>query len=262
MRVIRLAVTALGLFILIMGSAMAAEPVDLLLVLASDVSTSINDAKFKLQRDGYVAALTDPRLIEVIGSGPHKRIAICFIEWSGTEDQKVVIGWTLLENTQGATEFVRKLEKAPRSFSFFTSISAAIDFAAKQFEHAPFYSERRIIDISGDGTNNRGREVIAARDDALAQGVTINGLVILSEQPLEWDPSHTHPPGGLEYYYRKNVVGGPNSFVKVAEKFDVFGQALLNKLITEIAGEDRSKERRFAESPTQSTELDSYPVRR
>ena len=161
------------------------------------------------------------------------------MEWSGSEEQNVVIDWTLIESTQDARDFVNRLADAPRSFSNFTSISAAIDFAMTQLERAPFFSARRTIDVSGDGTNNRGRDVHEARDDAVGKGVIINGLVILSEQPLEWDLSHTHPPGGLEYYYRENVIGGPNSFVKVAENFDVFGQAILNKMITEIADADR-----------------------
>jgi hypothetical protein len=249
MRAVRFAVAVLAAVFVGAGSAVAAEPVDLLLVLASDVSQSITDAKFKLQRDGYIAAITDPRVIEVIRSGPQKRIGICFVEWSGSEEQKVVIDWTLIESTQDAKDFVDKLDKAPRSFSNFTSISAGIDFAMAQLERAPFSSERRTIDVSGDGTNNRGRDVVAAREDAVAQGVTINGLVILSEQPLEWDPSHTHPPGGLEDYYRENVIGGPDSFAKVAESFNVFGQAILNKLVTEIADAGQPVVRRFASLP-------------
>lgn len=248
MRAVRLLVTAFAAMIVVLGSAIAAEQVDLLLVLASDVSASISDTKFKLQRGGYIAAITDPRVIEVIRSGPQKRIAVCFVEWSGSEEQKVVIDWTLIESTHDAQGFADKLDKAPRSFSNFTSISAAIDFAMGQLERAPFSSERRTIDISGDGTNNRGRDVIAARDDALAQGVTINGLVILTERPLEWDPGHTHPLGGLEDYYRENVVGGPTSFMKAAENFNVFGQAMLNKLIAEIADARHPTARRFADS--------------
>jgi Protein of unknown function (DUF1194) len=245
MRAFRL-LTALAAVIVVAGSAIAAEPVDLLLVLASDVSLSINDTKFKLQRDGYIAAMADPRVIEVIRSGSHKRIGICFVEWSGSEEQKVVIDWTLIESTQDAKDFVDKLNRAPRSFSNFTSISGGIDFAMTQLDRAPFYSERRTIDVSGDGTNNRGRDVVAARDDAVAKGVTINGLVILSDLPLEWDPSHTHPPGGLEDYYRQNVVGGQNSFMIVAESFTVFDQAILNKMITEIADAGRPVVKRFA----------------
>src|SRR5262245_37775032 len=217
------------------GAASAAEPVDLLLVLASDVSRSVDAAKFKLQRDGYVAAISNPRVIDTIRSGPHGRIAICFVEWSGVGAQKVVIDWTLIDGAKTAQEFTSQLDEAQRSFADRTSISGGIDFAMTQFERAPFQSTRRTIDVSGDGTNNSGRDVTAARDDAVAQGVTVNGLVILSEQPLSWNADHTNPPGGLEAYYRNNVIGGPNSFVMVAENFNSFGQAILNKLIAEVA---------------------------
>jgi hypothetical protein len=116
-----------------------------------------------------------------------------------------------------------------------TSLGAAIDFSMQQLARAPFSTQRRVIDISGDGTNTHGREPRYARDAAVEQGVTINGLVILSETPLPWNPAHTHPPGGLENYYRENVMGGPGAFVLVAENFATFGQAILNKLIKEIA---------------------------
>jgi hypothetical protein len=230
-----LAVLATVMFI---GPAIAAEQVDLLLVLASDVSRSVDAAKFKLQRDGYVAAISNPRVIEAIKSGPHGRIAICFIEWSGVGAQKVVIDWTVIDGTKAAQDFASQLDEAQRSFADRTSISGGIDFAMAQLEHAPFEAARRTIDVSGDGTNNSGRDVTAARDEALAQGVTINGLVILSEQPLSWNADHTNPPGGLEAYYRNNVTGGPNSFVLVAENFNTFGQAILNKLVAEVAAAD------------------------
>ena len=230
-----LAVLATVMFI---GPAIAAEQVDLLLVLASDVSRSVDAAKFKLQRDGYVAAISNPRVIEAIKSGPHGRIAICFIEWSGVGAQKVVIDWTMIDGTKAAQDFASQLDEAQRSFADRTSISGGIDFAMAQLEHAPFQAARRTIDVSGDGTNNSGRDVTAARDEALAQGVTINGLVILTEQPLSWNADHTNPPGGLEAYYRNNVTGGPNSFVLVAENFNTFGQAILNKLVAEVAAAD------------------------
>src|SRR6202043_650022 len=130
-----------------------------------------------------------------------------------------------------ARQFGDRILEAPRSFTDRTSISAAIDFAMAQLERAPFEAARRTIDVSGDGTNNSGRDVTAARDEALAKGVTINGLVILSDAPLAWNPEHTNPPGGLAEYYKRNVVGGPGSFVMVAQNFESFGQAIINKLI-------------------------------
>lgn len=216
-------------------AARAAEAVDLLLVLAADVSRSIDTAKFQLQRDGYAAAITDRRVLNVIRSGPNHQIAICFVEWSGVGAQKLVIDWTIVRDDASAREFSVQIAEAPRSFSDRTSISGGIEFAMVQFARAPYDAKRRTIDVSGDGTNNSGREVSAARDDALADGVTINGLVILSDRPLAWNADHTNPPGGLEKYYRDNVVGGPGAFVMAAENFESFGQAIINKMIAEIA---------------------------
>lgn len=241
MRRVRFLLTVLAAIVFV-GPAIAAEQVDLLLVLASDVSRSVDAAKFKLQRDGYVAAISNPRVIEAIKSGPHGRIAICFIEWSGVGAQKVVIDWMMIDGAKAAQDFAGQLDEAQRSFADRTSISGGIDFAMTQLEHAPFQATRRTIDVSGDGTNNSGRDVTAARDEALAQGVTINGLVILSEQPLSWNADHTNPPGGLDAYYRNNVTGGPNSFVMVAENFNTFGQAILNKLVAEVAAADRAEQ--------------------
>ncbi|HZP79108.1 MAG TPA: DUF1194 domain-containing protein [Pseudolabrys sp.] len=214
---------------------LAADAVDLLLVLASDVSRSVDHPKFQLQREGYAAAIADPRVIAAIRSGPHARIAVCFVEWSGLGSQKVVVDWTVIDGPQAAQRFGDSLLELPRSFADRTSISSGIEFAMSQLERTPFEAARRTIDVSGDGTNNAGRDVKLARDEALAKGVTINGLVILSEHPLPWNPEHTNPPGGLANYYRDNVTGGPGSFVMVAEDFKSFGRAILNKLIAEIA---------------------------
>ena len=222
-------------------NARAADQVDLLLVLASDVSRSVDEPKFQLQRSGYANALTNPRVLEAIRSGPNGKIGVIFVEWSGVLSQKVVIDWTIIGDEASARLFGDRIMEAPRSFADRTSISAGIDFAMSQLDHAPFESRRRTIDVSGDGTNNAGRDVTAARDEALAKGVTINGLVILTDTPSAWNPEHTNPPGGLQTYYRNNVVGGPGAFVMVAENFRSFGNALINKLIAEIAmtGEPR-----------------------
>ena len=213
----------------------AAEPVDLLLVLAADVSRSVDAEKFQLQREGYAAAVADRRVLDAIRSGRNGRIAVLFLEWSGLGNQKVVIDWTLIDAPKTAQAFGDRLLESPRSFADRTSISGGIDFAVAQFAHAPFTCERRTIDVSGDGTNNAGRDIALARDEALALGLTINGLVILSERPLPWNPEHTNPPGGLANYYRENVVGGPGAFVLEAKDFNSFGQAIIKKLIAEIA---------------------------
>jgi hypothetical protein len=229
-------ILAVALFAIIhVPLARAAEQVDLLLVLAADVSRSVDHAKFQLQREGYAAAFSDPRVLEAIASGRRARIAVCFVEWSGSTAQKVVIDWTLIKDVESGRQFGDKLVELPRSFAELTSISGGIDFAIAQFERAPYEAVRRAIDVSGDGTNNSGRNVRLARDEAVAKDVTINGLVILSERPLAWNPEHTHPPGGLQNYYRDNVIGGPGAFVLAAENFQSFGKAIITKLIAEIA---------------------------
>jgi Protein of unknown function (DUF1194) len=213
----------------------AAQPVDLLLVLAADVSRSVDGPKFQLQREGYAQALSDPRVQQAIKSGRNGRIAVCLVEWSGLASQKVVVDWTLIDGPQAAQQFGDRLLETPRSFADRTSISAGIDFALAQFARTPFDARRRTIDVSGDGTNNSGRDVRQARDEAVSGGVTINGLVILSEHPLPWNPEHTNPPGGLAKYYRDNVIGGPGAFVMEAKNFDSFGQAIIAKMIAEVA---------------------------
>ena len=215
--------------------AQAAEQVDLLLVLAADVSRSVDQPKFQLQRQGYAAAIADKRVLEAITAGRHRRIAVCFVEWSGVSAQRLVIDWTLIDGADAAQKFGDQLLELPRSFAERTSISGGIDFAMGVLARSPYQAARRTIDISGDGTNNSGRDVTFARDEALAAGVTINGLVILSERPLAWNPEHTNPPGGLPNYFRNNVIGGPGAFVIVAEDFNTFGQAIVKKLIAEIA---------------------------
>ena len=217
------------------AAAAAAEQVDLLLVLAADVSRSVDNAKFKLQREGYAAAISDRRVLDAIRSGRNGRVALTFVEWSGAGSQRVLIDWTTIGDAETARSFGDRLLEAPRSFADRTSISGAIEFAMGQLARAPYESARRTIDVSGDGTNNAGRDVTLARDEAVAQGVTINGLVILSETPLAWNPDHTNPPGGLQNYYRNNVIGGPGAFVLVAENFNSFGQAIVKKMIAEVA---------------------------
>lgn len=217
--------------------AKAAEPVDLLLVLAADVSRSVDQAKFKLQREGYAAALSHPQVVKAITSGLLGRIAVCFVEWSGPAAQKVIIDWTLIGDADAARQFSGRLLEAPRPFADRTSISEAIDFSVALFDLAPFEAPRRTIDVSGDGTNNAGRSVNAARDDAVARRIVVNGLVILTEgtPDFSYQSAHVNPPGGLENYYRQNVIGGPGAFVEVARGFDSFGEAIRKKLVTEIS---------------------------
>ena len=235
LRLLRPALVLLLLLGLSLPPAHAAEPVDLLLVLAADVSRSVDAEKFQLQRAGYAAAIADRQVLDAISSGRHRRIAVLFMEWSGLGNQNVVIDWTLIDGPKTAQAFGDRLLESPRSFADRTSISGGIDFAMAMLARSPFDAARRTIDVSGDGTNNAGRDVALARDEALALGLTINGLVIQSEHPLPWNPEHTHPPGGLAKYYRDNVVGGPGAFVLEAKNFNSFGQAIIKKLVAEIA---------------------------
>jgi hypothetical protein len=235
-----------GMFLAQVPPARAEEEVDLLLVLAVDVSRSIDQTKFLLQRDGYAAAVSNRGVLEAIKSGPHQKIALNFVEWSGYGAQKLVIDWTAIDGPDTARRFGDQIVEAPRSFADRTSISGGIEFASAQIARSPFTAPRHIIDVSGDGTNNAGREVAATRDEVAAKGITINGLVILSDSQLLFNAEHTNPPGGLEKYYRDNVIGGPSAFVMVAENFDAFGKAIIKKLIAEIAAAPSSPRQRTA----------------
>ena len=151
------------------SAARSAEPVDLLLVLAADVSRSVDQAKFQLQREGYAAAIADKRVLDVIAEGRHQRIAVSFVEWSGVSSQRLLIDWSLIDGADAARKFGDQLIELPRSFAERTSISGGIDFAMGVLAKAPYQSTRRTIDVSGDGTNNSGRDVTLARDEAVAQ---------------------------------------------------------------------------------------------
>lgn len=209
-------------------------PVDLELVLAVDISGSIDDDESRLQREGYLAALIHPSVIEAVGSGPFGRVAITYIEWAGDDFQQTVVDWMLVEDEASARTFVATLAETPRRTERWTSISTAIDFAVPMFDGNAYEGTRRVIDVSGDGYNNRGRQVTVARDDAVGAGITINGLPIINHRPS--------PGGGwpaatkLDEYYEKNVIGGPGAFIVVAEGFEDFARAILSKLVLEIAG--------------------------
>ena len=219
------------------GIAVAhAETVDLLLVLAADVSRSIDDVEFNLQRKGYAAAITDPRVLRAISGGRNHAIALTFIEWSGAADQNVIVDWTVVRDEEAAGGIAATILAAPRSFLGRTSISAAIDYSLERLAAAPAAADKRIIDVSGDGTNNSGRPVTEARDQAVASGVTVNGLAIINTQANPGYAFHTQPPGGLPKYYEENVIGGPGAFLLQVENFDTFAESMTRKLVTEIAG--------------------------
>jgi len=213
-----------------------ADSVDMLLVLAADVSRSIDDGEFELQRKGYAAALGDPRVLKAIAGGPHRSIALTYVEWSGAGEQKTVVDWTTIHDGEDAAVVAQAILAAPRSFLARTSISEAIDFSSSRIAAAPVSAERRVIDISGDGTSNSGRPVTDARDEAVAKGMTINGLAIINTRAGPGFFTHTQPPGGLPNYYRENVIGGAGAFLLVVENFDTFSEAMTRKLMSEIAG--------------------------
>jgi hypothetical protein len=218
------------------GEASSGRPeVDLLLVLAVDISRSVDDKKFRLQRDGYAAAISNPRVVAAIRSGPVGRVGISLIEWSGVAEQTIVADWTAVGTAEEAQALSARIRSAPRAFMGRTAIGSAIEFALLQFPRSPWRADRHLIDVSGDGTSNSGVDLLEARQLAVSQGVTINGLAILSEVPLSFNPLHTHPPGGLLAYYENNVIGGANAFALAAESHEAFGTMILAKLIKEIA---------------------------
>jgi hypothetical protein len=184
-------------------------------------------------------------VLAVIRGGATGTIAICFVEWSGAGEQNVVADWTVIHDEEDAGGFAAAILAAPRSFIGRTSISGVIDFAMERFAAAALRASRRIIDISGDGTNNSGRPVTDARDQAVAQGVTINGLAIINDKPNPGYAFHTQPPGGLPEWYRQNVIGGPGAFLRVVEDFQSFADAITSKLVSEIAA---GSQRRLAAS--------------
>jgi hypothetical protein len=210
-------------------------PVDLELVLAVDVSGSVDDWEASQQRDGYVAAIADPAVLQAIRSNFHGRIAVVYVEWSGAEQQQVVLPWRAIEDAAGAAAFSADLAAQPLTRRMYTSISHALDFSAPLFDDNGYAGERRVIDISGDGPNNRGRPLEEARAAVLARGITINGLPILNDRPQPW-AGPTPRQMNLDRYYAEQVIGGPGSFTVVAEDFTAFREAILTKLILEIAG--------------------------
>ncbi|MEE7505956.1 DUF1194 domain-containing protein [Methylobacterium mesophilicum] len=211
--------------------------VDLLLVLAVDVSLSISEARFDLERRGYAEAFGDPRVLRAIADGPAGRIGVALFDWAGPGEQQVAVDWMVIASVQDAAAFADRLRAAPRPFYGRTAIGSAIGFAADLLARAPFRADRRVIDISGDGTGNAGRSITDARDAAVAAGITVNGIVILTEP--EGMPAflreHTNPAGGLAAYYRSVVIGGEGAFVMTAESFAAFGRSLVAKLVREIS---------------------------
>ena len=216
-------------------AARAAEAVDVALVMVTDVSRSIDDSEYDLEKKGYASAFADPDVIAAIKAGPSGGIAVNYVEFAGGYEVKTVVDWMVIRDAETAQAFVARLAEAPRSYYGRTSISAGIDLAMKNLAESGIETTRRVIDVCGDGTNNNGRDIQAARDDAVTAGVTINGLAIINDHPVSWTFAHVQPPGGLGNYYRENVTGGVGSFVLEIHDFHTFGEAIKRKLINEIA---------------------------
>jgi hypothetical protein len=205
-------------------SARAQTQADLALVLAVDASGSVDRQRFELQKQGYVAAFRNARVLRAIRSGLSQAIAVTMFQWTGPRLQVTVVPWMSVKDEASAEALAAAIEAAPRQlFGGGTSISGAIDYARLLLAQNPFTSVRHVIDVSGDGSNNSGRPVVSARDDAARAGVGVNGLPILSVEP------------DLDAYYRDYVIGGPGAFMVPAASYDAFADAILKKLITEIA---------------------------
>jgi Protein of unknown function (DUF1194) len=220
------------------GAAGAPVAVDAAIVLAADVSRSIDDEEFALERRGYGDAIQSQQLIDAISTGPHGAIALAYVEWAGDGEERVVVDWAVIRNEADARTFVAAMAAAPRSFLGRTAIGAAIDFSFALFAESAIETGRRVIDVSGDGTSNQGRLVTEARDAAVAAGAVINGLAIYNRKAAAMGgylAMHTNPPGGLAQYYRENVIGGPGAFVAPIDDFRTFGEAMVRKLVNEIS---------------------------
>jgi hypothetical protein len=222
-----------ALAVMYLGAADAAQPVDLELALAVDVSGSIDEEEAQLQRDGYVAAFQDPAVLRAIEHGMLGRIAVAYYEWAGSGRVRVIVDWTLVADAKSAHAFAGLLTLEPPRTVRRTSISSAIDFGVRYFERNDFDGTRRVVDVSGDGANNSGDLVTHARDRAVAAGVTVNGLPIINGRP---GPFGWPPIEDLDLYYRDCVIGGPGAFLVVANSFQEFAEAVRRKLILEIAG--------------------------
>ena len=215
----------------------AAEPaeVDLQLVLAIDASLSIDAEEAQLQRQGYIAALTDPKIVRAIRAGSTGQIAVFYFEWASEFYQRVVIDWTVIKDEASARAVADKIASSPYRGERRTSISGAILYAAQQFDKS-YASERKVIDVSGDGRNNSGPPMEPARAEVLGRGIVINGLPILNDKPSFGGYGGFGPDPYLDRYYQESVVGGPGSFMIPAAGFASFGEAILSKLIREISG--------------------------
>ena len=207
-------------------------PVDVELVLAVDVSYSMDMDELALQREGYAHAIVSKEFLQALKNGPHGRIAVTYFEWAASTDQKIIIPWRVIDGPETADAVANEISKAPIRRASRTSISGAINFAMPLFDENPHRGLRRVIDISGDGPNNNGAPVVIARDAALEKGIVINGLPIMVKEPSY----STMDIDNLDLYYEDCVIGGPGAFVVTIKDREKFKEAIRTKLLLEVAG--------------------------
>jgi len=209
--------------------------VDIELVIAVDVSYSMDLDELAVQREGYAQAIVSKEFLQALKTGPNSKVALTYFEWSASSDQKIIIPWRVIDGPETADAVANEIMKTPVRRGTRTSISGAINFAMPLFEENPYRGLRRVIDISGDGPNNNGAPVTGARDAALEKGIIINGLPIMVKEPSY----STMDIDNLDVYYEDCVIGGPGSFVVAIKDRDKFKEAIRTKLILEVAGRTR-----------------------
>src|SRR5499433_2292110 len=208
-----------------------AVPVDVELVLAVDVSYSMDPEEQALQREGYITGFTSRDFMQALRGGMHGKVAVTYFEWAGPYDQKIVVPWRLIDGPEAADAFASEIGRAPYRRASRTSISGALSFAKPLFDGSGYSGFRRVTDVSGDGANNSGTFVTLARDDVLAAGITINGLPIMLKRPNAF----TMDIDNLDIYYEDCVIGGPGAFVVPIREREQFKEAIRTKLVLEIA---------------------------
>jgi hypothetical protein len=206
--------------------------VDVELVLAVDVSYSMDPDEQELQREGYIAALTSREFMQALRQGMHGKVAVTYFEWAGSHHQQIIVPWRLIDGPESADSFAADIARAKYTRASRTSISGALSFAMPLFDGSGYRGLRRVIDVSGDGVNNNGMPVTLVRDEVLAKGVTINGLPIMLKRPNYGGMDIAE----LDIYYEDCVIGGPGAFVVPIKERDKFTEAIRTKLVLEIAG--------------------------
>jgi hypothetical protein len=213
-------------------NAPGATPVDTELVLAVDVSYSMDPEEQQLQREGYIAAITSRDFMQALKGGMHAKVAVTYFEWAGPFDQKIIVPWRLIDGPESAGGFASEIARAPYRRASRTSIASALQFARPLFDASGYNGVRKVIDVSGDGANNSGPLIVPVRDELVAAGITINGLPVMLKRPNTF----TMDIENLDVYYEDCVIGGPGAFIIPITTRDQFKEAIRTKLVLEVAG--------------------------